>query len=198
MAEQGRDWLRGSRVAACDSDIIWPLGCHNPGNSIIIIYIFKMMKPRFKETQKLVPQVTWRNAQFEAKSVWSQSSDTCHWTTGASCVTRSILLRVLVDDDSSFPRLSILLSSTIEYQAVVLPMKNFSDLFSNMEIRVPDNQSSSSHLLDAKHCREGWGGRRRWTRPRLWGVHSPHCKHRPSGMATRLGEKSPKPQALRI
>lgn len=81
-------------------------------------------------------------------------------------------------------------------------MKNFPDLFPNMEIRVPDNQSALSHLLGARHCREAWGGRRHWTGPSLRGGHSPYCKHRPSGIVTtRLGggkARSPKPCDLEL
>lgn len=43
----------------------------------------------------------------------------------------------LVEDDSLFSLLSVLLNYTIEYQAVIWAMKNFSDFFPNMEIRFP-------------------------------------------------------------
>lgn len=80
------------------------------------------------------------------KSLWEQGLYIFHDTTGASCIICCTLLTGLVADDSLFSMLHVLLSYTVEYEALISPMKNFSGLLANMEIRLPDDQSSLSQL----------------------------------------------------
>lgn len=196
-----------SGVPACDGDITLPLGYHNSENWIFHL-CFKNEEAEIQRDSKLAqsPPIHVRSAQFKRKSVWWQNSYTFHCTAGAACILCSLLLTGLVEDDSLFSMLSIFLSYTIDYQAVMFPRKNFSCLFPNTEIRFPDNQSSLSWLhptntgLLSAGCRTPYrmlGKQKEPDKPGLWSVQSPYWKHRPLCMEGRPGNKSPKPQTLR-
>lgn len=114
-------------------DIILPLGGHNSENSIAVIYF---LKNREVEIQR--DSITWPESTSPHERVHnSKFSLSDYKATGASWSLHSVLLADLVEDDSLFSMLSILLNYTTEYQAAILPMKNFSALFPNMEIRFP-------------------------------------------------------------
>ena len=127
MAEKGGEPGHVVWVPSCNGDILL-LRYHSLDNlMIILICIITIEKLRFKETQNLSqsPPIHIRSAQLKMKSVWLQSSYLWQYPTGASYMICFLLLTVLVEDASLFPRLSTWFSYTTEYRAVILPGRIF-------------------------------------------------------------------------